>query len=837
MTTFRSLLPALLSALLSAASFLVPAARATLLYYDGFPVEGTDAYAYGDKLTNVNPAHASIVGFPDNAANKWSAGTTAVQIHNEGLLYPDGIPLVSVNGELTLGRGNPANGLRGAYRNIVTPALPSSFYVSFLLRFQGTLPSAFTSAFLAFDTHGVSGTSAPYASNFGENGFIVDVRKVDDHAELQLRTDKGADTQKMAVLLDNMATSTTYFIVVKYEKSGGNHVVSASILDTPAEPDVWNAVLTTAARSQVPNKMQIGGWGASSSVNYLAVDEVRIGTAIEDVVGVAGSEAAEFTGASSVTGISLGASAATATFSATVSTPGNPVSDVFLCWGDEDAGLATNGWDHVVPLGTAVAGTTYTHTATTLPLGVGIFHRFAALSELQSAWAEPGTPMFLTTQAPTNVFLGTVSTLASEAGNWTLGHVPTASETVVYRGDWTRSALDWDANAPLSVGTWVQKDGATYVTFSTTPAAPLRVVGDISVEAGVWTHEGPSAEPTAAVAVSAGGDIVFGSAALVNVGTAISGPDSEGIPRGYYRAGPGYTYNSGASYGGEGYPVAGGYGHVLNPLDYGSGARGSGGENAMKKYSGGGLVVLSAGGTLTLNGTISADGYGYGNNGGASSGGTINLTAGQLLGTGTIHANGGTDTYYGSGGGGRVYFHLTGAGATLADFEGTVAANGSTGGSPGGTGRYDTPSTASGTIAVRTAGQGANEADVYVRNLVVRRDMTNEVAEARVYPATPLPPRQNPDASYRETDWHLQSGARLRLTSNTEVRSIEFLAPGGTYAAPVVFTDGFTLRTKELRMFGTRLPPGQYVAANYPDAILGEGSILVLSGGTTVLIR
>lgn len=58
-----------------------------------------------------------------------------------------------------------------------------------------------------------------------------------------------------------------------------------------------------------------------------------------------------------------------------------------------------------------------------------------------------------------------------------------------------------------------------------------------------------------------------------------------------------------------------------------------------------------------------------------------------------------------------------------------------------------------------------------------------------------------------------------------------------TYSAPVVFTDGVTLRTAELRMFGTRLPPGQYTAANYPDAILGEGSILVLSSGTTVLIR
>ncbi len=829
MTIFRPLL----AALPSAALLLAPAARATLLYYDGFPVEGTDAYPYGDKLTSINPQHPTIVGFKDSANNKWSAGTTAIQIHDEGLDYPAGIPLTSVKGELTIGRGSGSP--RGAYRNIVTPALPTSFYVSFLLRFEGSYPTAFTD-FLAFDSHGISGTGSAYASNFGENGFVIDLRKEDGQVNLLLKTGKDANLTT-ATLLADPAASTTYFIVVKYETFNDSTIISASILDTPAEPETWMAVLTPAAHSRVPNKMEIGGYSGNSKANYFAVDEVRIGTEFSDVAGVAGSSPAAFDGASSVTGISLGASAATATFSTTVSTPGSPVSDVFLCWGDEDAGLATNGWDNVVPLGTAAAGSTYTHTATTLPLGVGIFHRFAALSELQSAWAEPGTAMFLTTQAPTNVFLGTVSTLASEAGNWSLGHVPTASETVIYRGDWTSSALDWDAAAPLQIGSWVQKDSATYVTFWTTPASPLRVTGDVAFEAGVWTHDGPAHEPTAAVAVSAGGSIDIGSRALVNVGAAVSGQDSDGSPRGYYRRGPGYTYNSGASYGGEGYPVAGDYGPILNPMDYGSGARGSGGENAMKKYSGGGLVDITAGGTLTVNGAISANGYGYANCGGASSGGTIRLAAGQLLGSGSITSNGGTDTYYGSGSGGRILVRLTASGAALSDFGGTITADGGAGGSPGNSGLYDTPSTASGTIAVRLASHEPNEADVYVRNLVTRRDMTNEVAEVRVYPATPLPPRQTPDASYRGTDWHLQSGARLRLTANTEVRSIEFLAPGGNYAAPVLFTDGYTLRAAELHMFGTRLPPGRYTAVNYPDAILGEGAILVLSPGTTILLR
>ena len=68
-------------------------AEATLLYYDGFPTEGANAYPGGQLANNSNPAHASIVGFKDNANNKWSAGSTANQIWSDTLSYPSGMQI------------------------------------------------------------------------------------------------------------------------------------------------------------------------------------------------------------------------------------------------------------------------------------------------------------------------------------------------------------------------------------------------------------------------------------------------------------------------------------------------------------------------------------------------------------------------------------------------------------------------------------------------------------------------------------------------------------------------------------------------------------------------
>jgi hypothetical protein len=159
--------------------------------------------------------------------------------------------------------------------------------------------------------------------------------------------------------------------------------------------------------------------------------------------------------------------------------------------------------------------------------------------------------------------------------------------------------------------------------------------------------------------------------------------------------GTGASHNysgGGAGYGGEGgkgQNTAAGisYGSIIAPVDLGSGGGratyvGNGG-------SGGGAVRLIVGGTLTVNGSIAANGGdGIGNvnySSGGGSGGSIYLTVGGLAGSGTISANGGATspaTYTGGGGaGGRIamYYDYT-------TFSGQISAFGGGGYVAGGAG-------------------------------------------------------------------------------------------------------------------------------------------------------
>jgi hypothetical protein len=114
----------------------------------------------------------------------------------------------------------------------------------------------------------------------------------------------------------------------------------------------------------------------------------------------------------------------------------------------------------------------------------------------------------------------------------------------------------------------------------------------------------------------------------------------------------------GGSYGGVGHATSGAasgvvYGSIKKPIDLGSGG-GAGYGGTHPGSAGGGAIQLTVGGTLTVNGFLTADGS-YCTFGGAGSGGSIYLTAGTLTGSGAITARGGgANGNGGSGGGGRI---------------------------------------------------------------------------------------------------------------------------------------------------------------------------------------
>ena len=154
-----------------------------------------------------------------------------------------------------------------------------------------------------------------------------------------------------------------------------------------------------------------------------------------------------------------------------------------------------------------------------------------------------------------------------------------------------------------------------------------------------------------------------------------------------------FQFGTGGGYGGIGGlsgtpngPVAPGgltYGSYSAPTNAGSGGGLFTGTLNMGG-SGGGLLQLSVGGTLTLNGLITANGSaGIGSTGGGGSGGGIALTVGTITGTGNITANGGAGDlpYGGGGGGGRIAVNFR-----TNTFTGGIFAHGGQGAQTGGAG-------------------------------------------------------------------------------------------------------------------------------------------------------
>ena len=124
--------------------------------------------------------------------------------------------------------------------------------------------------------------------------------------------------------------------------------------------------------------------------------------------------------------------------------------------------------------------------------------------------------------------------------------------------------------------------------------------------------------------------------------------------RGYSSNGPGsqnVQSNAYGSYGGYGYSSKLPYGSMYNPILSGSGGY-TGQHNPYSAFTstGGGAMRLIAT-NVTVNGTISSNGNGYGVSSG--SGGGILVQTDIFRGTGTITANAGA-SYYTYGGGGRI---------------------------------------------------------------------------------------------------------------------------------------------------------------------------------------
>ena len=373
-------------------------------------------------------------------------------------------------------------------------------------------------------------------------------------------------------------------------------------------------------------------------------------------------------------------------------------------------------------------GGSWNLNATSAALAVG-----ATVNGVNSAW-DLATPVAQ--------WIGAANGAWGTAANWSTGAVPDGDTVAVVRDAAALTlpsagavkglvlgggadAVSATAAGKFTVGTFcVVGDHATL-----TANKPCEVTNDLVVaDGGVMTHALGTANKL---------DVTVGGNAFL---------DSYGKLDGSAKSNGGAGTGSITSYGGRitswsyGWVGKDCYGLFAAPYEPGSTGNSS--------HYGGGVVKLTAAGTLTLEGEVTADGQ-HAKTHYTGTGGSVWLTAARIVGGGKVHADGG-DLGAGShgGSGGRIALHQTDSTATdFSAFTGEVHAFGSSSGGkpdgPAGTLYFrcgDEPADGgtlvawNGTAALRTSMRvelSASMADATVGSLVVSNNVLFVVAPGR----------------------------------------------------------------------------------------------------------
>ena len=279
-----------------------------------------------------------------------------------------------------------------------------------------------------------------------------------------------------------------------------------------------------------------------------------------------------------------------------------------------------------------------------------------------------------------NVWVAPSNSLASIASNWSEGHSPTASENVLFNGDFSTADCEWDAASSAIVASWTQNANYTgTVTFDIKYPVTgdafqtFTVTGACVVNGGAWTHpvsvnmagnlSAPTIEQLRAAYTYrlniAAGSFTLGSGATISaVGKGHSQPHVKSLgAAGLKPAHGGCNAGSTVScYGNPKYPEDIGYASNL------------GSDNANKCAPGGGAIKLAVDGACVVDGTITVDGMASSGNLAAGAAGSILIEATSISGSGSIFARAVScnNNNYPHGVGGRIALLTTNAVDTAA---------------------------------------------------------------------------------------------------------------------------------------------------------------------------
>lgn len=257
------------------------------------------------------------------------------------------------------------------------------------------------------------------------------------------------------------------------------------------------------------------------------------------------------------------------------------------------------------------------------------------------------------------------------------------------------------------------------------------------------------------------------------------------------------------------------YDSILNPMLPGEGAQNG---DAGAAVFGGGCVKLTVSGKLTLNGAAHAKSNYQDVNAGA--GGTINITCGNIEGSGLINVT--TQSGYGGtqGGGGRVAIRLTGVDSDFTSYplsRITVTQSGS--------------ESSGGTIYLQTAAESENCGTVYIKG-----DTGNTATCLTPFPSL-AGGGENDDFSKAKIK--IVNNGKVILSADAKVRELEMGNVGVMDFNGKVLTTGIATLIKSDGSASAKLTSGIYTAAQlndltgttvYTDSV--GGGKLVVTGAT-----
>jgi PKD repeat protein len=449
----------------------------------------------------------------------------------------------------------------------------------------------------------------------------------------------------------------------------------------------------------------------------------------------------------------------------------------------------------------------------------------------------------------------------SDYANWTPGQAPVAADDLIINSN-TGAPITWDINATATVnsltvnsaftstitlaksitttGNLTLNGGAGFqLLTANTSATTIAVGGNLTVGANstvVARHSSLAGNGTGQTITVTGNATVLGQISADEQG--FDGVTSPGYQTGPSRGGEGPGTDGGGGHGGTGgmgnvitgsqvdsEPVIetanlGGncYGSIVQPTSLGS----MGGGEA--ESIGGGAIQLTVLQTLTLTGSITANGGSVngssGSHGGAA-GGSVYLTAGALTGTGTIAANGGnaTATYTGgAGGGGRVAII-----ATTSTFTGAVSAYGGYSNS-----NFGATNGSNGTVyeKIGTAVNG---------NLIIDNNNNSNISDDNITtnPSQGYADLPTDQPSYTFDSVILRNQGRLRVNTGAQLNNIDTTVSGD--GTGVLIHDGGTLTTTSTAMTisnwileentGTISTTGE-ISPTLTDLTIGAGGVL-----------